>query len=267
MSAGFEILENILHERSGIPEVCGKDGSEPVTEASQMARSETRPTDHSDARSRGISRPLGVRAWDPEHFTQEQILSLIQRIFFPGWPRPARHVVFSAVDGIADSGSTCARVSLTMAERLPGTVCAIEVDRRDAPLERAFSGEARLEVLSSNVTFKHAQRVQKNLWLLSANEFFAGQKASAAWLRNRLSELRREFDYVVIHSPAVGTCSETALIGQIADGVILVVDQLRTRRAAARDAKQILQSANAKLLGVVLSEREFPIPEGIYSRL
>jgi Mrp family chromosome partitioning ATPase len=266
MSAGSEILENILQKGAGIPEVCG-DGPELVTEASQMAQSESRPTDQSDARSRGINRPLEVRGWDPEHFAQEQIQSLIQRVFFPGWPRPARQVVISAVDGIADAGSTCARVSMTMAERLPGTVCAIEVDRRDAPLERALSGEARLEVLSSNVSFKHAQRVQKSLWLLSANEFFAGQKASAAWLRNRLSELRREFDYVVIHSPAVVTCSETALIGQIADGVILVVDQLRTRRAAAREAKQILQSANAKLLGVVLSEREFPIPEGIYSRL
>jgi Mrp family chromosome partitioning ATPase len=267
MSAGSEILEDILQEAPAIPKLCGKEGPELVTEVPQMGQSEGRPTDHLEARSRASNRPPAVRGWDPEHFTQEQILSLIQRVFFPGWPRPARQVVISAVDDIADSGSTCARVSLTMAERLPGTVCAIEVDRRDAPLERAFSGAARVEVLTSNASFKHAQTVQTNLWLLSANEFFAGQKASAAWLRNRLSELRREFDYVVIHSPAVVTCSETALIGQIADGVILVVDQLRTHRAAAQEAKQILQSANAKLLGVVLSEREFPIPEGIYTRL
>jgi hypothetical protein len=128
-------------------------------------------------------------------------------------------------------------------------------------------GKARPEIHSSNKNVKDGQMVQQNLWLVSSNEFFAGEKPCAAWLRNRLSQLRREFDYAVILSPAVGTCSETALIGQIADGVILIVDQQRTRRAAARDAKETLRSANARLLGLVLSEREFPIPEGIYSRL
>lgn len=232
-----------------------------------MGEPEIHHIDRPDPVTEGIGRPLRIRGWNPEHFAEEQILSLIQRIFFPGWPRPARQVVFSAVDDIADAGSICARVSIAMAKQLPGTVCAVEADRRDTPLERSLLGKTRLGILSSNKSFKDGQPVQQNLWLLSNDEFFAGQRPSAAWLRNRLSELRREFDYVIVHSSTLGTCSETALIGQIADGVILVVDQQRTRRAAARDAKEILQAANAKLLGVVLSEREFPIPEGIYSRL
>jgi hypothetical protein len=267
VSAKSEILEEAVQENPAVVEAGGRGGPELVTEPSSMAEPEIHHPDQPDAELEVIHRALGIRGWNPEHFAEEQILSLIQRIFFPGWPRPARQVVFSAVDDIADAAGACARVAIAMAEQLPGTVCAVEADRWDAPLERSFLGKSRLEILSSNKGVKDGQRVEQNLWLLSNNEFFAGQKASAAWLRNRLSELRREFDYVIIHSPAVGTCSETALIGQMADGVILVVDQLRTRRAAAREAKQILQSANAKLLGVVLSEREFPIPEGIYSRL
>jgi protein-tyrosine kinase len=267
VSAKSEIAEVAVQEYPAVVEVCGRGGPELVNEPSSMAEPEIRHIDQPDEGSEGIRPPLRVRGWNPEHFAEEQILSLIQRIFFPGWPRPARQVVFSAVDEIADAGSTCARVSIAMAEQLPGTVCAVEADRRDAPLERSFLEKTRRGILSSNKSVKDGQLVQQNLWLLSNNEFFAGQKPSAAWLRNRLSELRREFDYVVIHSSALGTCSETALIGQIADGVILVINQQRTRRAAARDAKEILQAANAKLLGVVLSEREFPIPEGIYSKL
>jgi Mrp family chromosome partitioning ATPase len=65
----------------------------------------------------------------------------------------------------------------------------------------------------------------------------------------------------------VGGRGETRLLGQIADGVILVLDERRTRRATAREAKAVLQAANARLLGVVINERQFPIPESIYRKL
>jgi hypothetical protein len=114
---------------------------------------------------------------------------------------------------------------------------------------------------------KWARRLHENLWLLRSTDFFEGQTRSLDWLRSRLGELRREFDYAVIHAPAVGACGETGLLGQIADGVILVLDERRTRRATAREAKAVLQAANARLLGVVINERQFPIPESIYRKL
>jgi len=57
------------------------------------------------------------------------------------------------------------------------------------------------------------------------------------------------------------------LIGQLSDGVILGLEAHRTRRIAARITKERLQAANVRLLGVVLNQRTFPIPEGIYRKL
>jgi len=56
-------------------------------------------------------------------------------------------------------------------------------------------------------------------------------------------------------------------MAQIADGVVLVVSAERTRRAAACKIKEMLEAAQVRLLGAVLSDREFPIPERIYRRL
>jgi Mrp family chromosome partitioning ATPase len=56
-------------------------------------------------------------------------------------------------------------------------------------------------------------------------------------------------------------------MAQFADGMILVLSAQRTRRATAIKVKQTLERANVRLLGSVLSDREFPIPEGIYRRL
>ena len=43
--------------------------------------------------------------------------------------------------------------------------------------------------------------------------------------------------------------------------------RLTTRRIAARKIKETLEAAEARILGTVLSDRVFPIPDRIYRRL
>jgi Mrp family chromosome partitioning ATPase len=92
-------------------------------------------------------------------------------------------------------------------------------------------------------------------------------QAKVAWLRTRLSELRREFDYTIIHTPAVAVSGDAILFGRLCDGVILILEAQRTRRATACAACDALRQANVRLLGSVLSDRTFPIPQSIYSKL
>ena len=114
-----------------------------------------------------------------------------------------------------------------------------------------------------------SQNVCANLWLaplkllLGANpERLAGDS-----LARRFSDFRLEFDYTVFHGPPAGCYSEAALLGHLSDGVALVLEANSTRRATALRAKETLQATQTRLLGVVLSERTFPIPERIYRKL
>ena len=56
-------------------------------------------------------------------------------------------------------------------------------------------------------------------------------------------------------------------MGGLCDGIVLVVEANSTRRVAAQKVKERLHAANARLLGAVLSDRTFPIPEAIYRKL
>jgi protein-tyrosine kinase len=265
VSATFDILRDVhpddissLETDRGSPQLA----STPSAQSTHAGSAETL-----GAR---ITRPAfapAPHAWNPREFAEQQILSLVHRVFFPGWPRPCRQVVFTSADGYSDAGFTCAHVGQMMAKRLPGTVFVIETDQNDTAVEKALNHREPLELLPIGKSSKCGRRVHENLWLLRSTEFFEEQTRSLDWIRSRLGELRREFDYAVIHAPAVGACGETGLLGQIADGVILVLDERRTRRATAREAKAVLQAANARLLGVVLNERQFPIPESIYRKL
>jgi len=78
-----------------------------------------------------------------------------------------------------------------------------------------------------------------------------------------MEKLRSRFDYVLIDAPAIGAHSEVALLAAQTDGVILVAQQNETKCARVEEARATLQSAQAKILGVVLNRRRDSLPQAI----
>ncbi|MGC1424720.1 MAG: hypothetical protein WA354_05235 [Terracidiphilus sp.] len=94
-----------------------------------------------------------------------------------------------------------------------------------------------------------------------------GVLAEADVLKNKLIELKRSYYFVLINAPSVNDRSDAGVLGQIVDATVLVIEANSTRKAAALRAKKALQSMNVRLLGTVLNNRTFPIPEELYSKL
>lgn len=206
-----------------------------------------------------------------DEFGHEQIRLLVRQLFFPGWPKPPRHVAISAVDAKTYTAEICMRVAKVLSTQVAGSVCVIEANPHNPELEKVFSWGDRPVPVSDGLGSlrSSAQRISARLWLapLRLLNGEAENSSPAQWLERRLLDFRLEFDYTILHAPPVGPYSETALLGHLSDGVALVLEANVTRRAAAQKAKERLQAANARVLGTVLSERTFPIPEAIYRRL
>jgi succinoglycan biosynthesis transport protein ExoP len=56
-------------------------------------------------------------------------------------------------------------------------------------------------------------------------------------------------------------------LGQLTDGLVLVLEANSTRREAALRITENLNAAHVQILGAVLNKRTFPIPGPLYSRL
>jgi len=208
-------------------------------------------------------------------FAERQIRRLNQQIFLSGWSKPARQVVFSAVDGEVDIGGMCLQVAEQLAGQVQGSVCVVEANIQGQEanhsefkdFEPGF--DSHLGVAGGHSLREASHRLSGNLWYMPP-DVLAGHEPvanSAVWMRGRLAELRLDFDYTVLHGPAASEHSEAALMGHLCDGLVLVLEANLTRRVAAQKAKETLQAANVRLLGTVLTERVFPIPEAIYQRL
>ncbi len=226
---------------------------------------ETRPAEQ----ERSFIQERGL--WDPARFAEEQIRNLVRQVFFPGWPKPARQVVFSAVEPMEIAG-ICLQVGQALSAQTPGTVCVVEASLRAQGFGKVSGKKGSERVCSQNgfgSLRNSARQMDNKLWRVPIDVFLGenGNVLSTEWLCGRLKELRLEFDYTVLHAPPAGLYSEAALLGHLSDGVVLVLEANSTRRVAAQKVKQMLQATNARLLGTVLNQRTFPIPQGIYNKL
>ncbi|HKH98507.1 MAG TPA: hypothetical protein VJ999_05310 [Candidatus Sulfotelmatobacter sp.] len=218
-----------------------------------------------------------ARGWNPENFAREQIRGLVRQVFFSNLLRPVRQVVFSPVEPETDMQNLCRRVGHALALESAGTVAVVgghplmlkdEVLRdealRDETELRPTAGE---EVCDPGMPLRQrAVPVRGNLWLVPGLADDGDGVPDARW-HAHLCEVRREFEYSIVEGPPAGESNEATAMAQLADGIILVLSAHHTRRAAALNIKERLQAAQARLLGAVLSDRTFPIPESLYRRL
>jgi Mrp family chromosome partitioning ATPase len=216
----------------------------------------------------------GRRSESLEVITREEEIKLVERVFTGTDHGSPRAVLFAGLEEEAGCAPTCARVAEILAARAEGPVCVVDANFRAPSLHKYFGAEnlkglAEATVESGPIQEFAQQIPEPDLWMMSSGKAAAHLRfpAMADGLRVRMEELRNTFRYVVIHAGAVRLETSTMLLSRWTDGVVLVVEANTTRRDTARRAKEVLKAANVSVLGVVLNNREFPIPESIYSRL
>ncbi len=187
-------------------------------------------------------------------------------------PAP-RNILFVSVDQGAQTAHLCADVAKILAASGTSRVLVVDADRNLSALQDQFgvgSKPGLAEVLDSRLSIEGATvPVGPKLSLLTSG-LVTHPSASCLLpqqVADLMSELRSRFDYVLVNGMPLKQGSDSVVFGRSAEGVLLVVAAHATRRAAARQAKAQLETAGARLLGAVLTERTFPIPDAIYRRL
>ncbi len=199
--------------------------------------------------------------WNVEEFGREQVRSLVRQVFLANGTPPLRQVVFAGLDPETDVKSICMRVGVTLALETAGSVAVVGGHPQILRGPETCGQQMRDE---SAPLHRSATRLRRNLWLVPAVERLRG---TMELLHGYLGDVRREFEYSIVEAPPPNESNETTAMAQFADGIILVLSAHRTRRVVARKVKQTLEAAQARVLGTVLSDRVFPIPEGLYRRL
>jgi capsular exopolysaccharide synthesis family protein len=204
----------------------------------------------------------------------EEVNALAQQVFLaPGADAP-RVVVFASTEPGSGCTWVCAHLGEVLAGRVAGSVCLVDANLRSPGLHQQFgveNGSGISEALAQSEPIRSFVRPLSlpNLWLINSGA--SGESAQALLaserMRLRIEELRKEFDFVLIDTPALSLSNDAISLGSISDGVVMVLKANASRRQSARQAIQDLEAGKAKVLGAVLNQRTFPIPEAIYKKL
>ena len=190
----------------------------------------------------------------------EQIHALVQQLFFRPESRPVRHVGLATIEPSTATATLCLEVARALAAEDRYDVGLIDAYPDSVPLE------TQLQIPSPNpavATWPIAPR----LWMVPRQSWLPDADGRRLTDRNlsRLRELTTEFDFSILWCAPVSWL--TASIGQACDGLVLVLTANKTRRLVAAQIKDHLSKAQVPLLGTVLAERRFPVPQGLYRNL
>jgi Mrp family chromosome partitioning ATPase len=215
----------------------------------------------------------------PKHFANgfgvdPEINQLCQRLFVGGADTAeARVVTFCSIQPAVSEGKICAHTALALATGVNRSVCVVDSNLLSPSLHKFFGVSNRSgfsdAVMSDSSFSSHARPIGSgNLTLITTGSAILDpqvvQSESTAF---RLRELRAHFDYVLINGPTVPDRGQAIFLGRLSDGIVLILEANSTRRDMAMRVRTEMEQANVPLLGAVLNNRTFPIPDALYSRL
>jgi hypothetical protein len=195
----------------------------------------------------------------------QQIHALVQQLFFRRESVPPRHVGFVAAEASTDSAALCLQVASALAEEDRYDVGLVDASPDSLPLQ------TQLEISPPSRT-EATWAIGPRLWMVPRQSWLpdhhgSDKRGSRVTSQNLscLRELTEEFDFSILRCAPASWL--TAGIGQSCDGLVLVLTANKTRRIVATQIKDQLSRAQVPLLGTVLANRRFPVPQGLYRSL
>lgn len=258
MSRNFELLQNLGKEHDMF-----QADLEPILEPAPASQPTPLPE----------LEPVPLRL-SMEEGQRDELTRVVQRLFLVPGAEAARAVVMAGSETGSGCSWVCARMAEILASQVSASVCVVDANFAAPGLHHQFETENHTGFSDAlreqgNIR-KFARQVgRENLWLLSCGADSAQWQSliSSDRMRARVAELRSEFHYVLIDGPALNTVNDSVVLGRAAEGVVVVIKANSSRRETARKAVRELESAKVRVLGAILNQRTFPIPQGIYDKL
>ncbi|HVN87118.1 MAG TPA: polysaccharide biosynthesis tyrosine autokinase [Candidatus Binatia bacterium] len=170
--------------------------------------------------------------------------------------------VMLITSGQAGEGKTLTAVNTAITLAQSGArVLIVDADMRRPRCHRvlgAENGHGLSTLLTGQGDLRETVRPTQieNLFFISSGPIppNPAELVGSTRMRETLALLREGFDYVLIDSPPVLPVTDGVLLATMVDGVVLVVKGQHTPKDVVRRARERLEYARAKVLGVVLND-------------
>lgn len=216
-----------------------------------------------------------VTYFDSKALITEQYKILRTNILSMNKGKPPRTIVMTSSLHSEGKSVTALNLAMSLAQAIhKPKVLLIDADLRrgkmgkylgvgqKAGLSDVLAGKIKLNdalfhLDMENLTFMMSGEVPENpAELLSSDD-----------MQHFISTMRNRFDFVIIDTPPIISVTDASILGAYVDGVVMVIQAGRTQRGIVKRAEELLEQSHSKILGHVLTNIEYHLPEYIYRYL
>jgi capsular exopolysaccharide synthesis family protein len=161
-------------------------------------------------------------------------------------------------------------LGLALAERTDRRTILIDCNFRDSRMDAllgAKKGPGMTELIQGQATLDEAIQptAYPNLFFLSAGRIEpsqAGEFMCRPELKTTVDALRKQFDYILVDTPAMNVYSDAGITGLLTGDALLVVRMKKTSKEDVDRAIRSLRSTNVRIMGMLLTHR----PRGWFTK-
>jgi capsular exopolysaccharide synthesis family protein len=195
---------------------------------------------------------------DPRSPVSEAYRTLRTNLSFYSVDNPIHSLVITASASDDDKSAVAANLAVTMAQSGRSTIL-VDSDLRRPTLHDLFQLDAEpglTNVILGEYDGLPLQETRvENLSLLASGpkppnpaDMLGSKRVDAL-----IEDLVGKADFVIFDSPPAIAVTDAAVLGVKVDGVLLVISAGKTRRDHAERAKETLEKARARIVGVTLT--------------
>jgi len=199
-----------------------------------------------------------VTITDPTDSASEAYRTLRTNLIYSLVDTPPKVIVLTSPGPGEGKSTTCANLGVVLSQA-GKDVLIVDCDFRK-PVMHKFFGLRNIQgvvvvLVGERAVQEVAKRPIEGLSVVPVGHIppnpseLLGTKRFAKFL----SDLRPQFDYVLVDAPPVGLVSDPAILATQGDGVLLVLDAQNTRKSLVKQAMRSLETVGANVLGTVMN--------------
>ncbi|MEH7011317.1 CpsD/CapB family tyrosine-protein kinase [Neobacillus niacini] len=199
---------------------------------------------------------------DPKSPIAEQYRTIRTNIQYSSVDKEINTIMVTSSGPGEGKSTTVANLAVVFAQ-LGKKVLLVDADLRKPTVHRTF-GVSNLfgftTVLTKQATLASTvlETEEKDLYILTSGPVppNPAELLSSKSMEQFIEEAKEQFDYVLFDTPPLLAVADPQILANKVDGSIFVVFSGRTEIDQSKKAKELLENAQSKLVGVVLNHKE-----------
>jgi capsular exopolysaccharide synthesis family protein len=181
-------------------------------------------------------------------------------------------ILITSANNLEGKSVTAANLAISIAALKQNKILLVDLNLRRPSLHRFFeaaNGANLSDVLRRRFADMFSGIGDESLSVIKAGELPEDpvKLVTSAEMKYFLKEAKSRFDMVLIDSSSVIPYTDSTILAQEVDAVILTIRAGVTKREVVERARQVLNIPPEKPIGIVLNAIEYVIPEKVYKWL